>query len=93
MSYDIHGTWDGKSKWTESVVNPHTNLTGKLQYYPSAWIQINYECLLDISEGLDLLWRNDVDPAKVLLGLGFYGHSFKLNDTSCTYLNVALTKP
>lgn len=29
MSYDIHGTWDGDSKYTSSVVNPHTNLTGK----------------------------------------------------------------
>ena len=29
MSYDIHGTWDGKSKWTSSDVNSHTNLTGK----------------------------------------------------------------
>lgn len=38
----------------------------------------------EISEGLDLLWRNDVDPGKVLLGLGFYGRSFTLNDTSCT---------
>ncbi|KAG5290027.1 class V chitinase [Histoplasma ohiense] len=27
MTYDIHGTWDGNSKWTQSVVNPHTNLT------------------------------------------------------------------
>lgn len=28
MSYDIHGTRDGRSKWTDSVVNPHTNPTG-----------------------------------------------------------------
>jgi chitinase len=28
MSYDIHGTWDGDSEWTEAVVQPHTNLTG-----------------------------------------------------------------
>ncbi|CAI7672997.1 unnamed protein product [Penicillium viridicatum] len=27
MSYDIHGTWDGNSEWTSSVINPHTNLT------------------------------------------------------------------
>lgn len=64
MSYDIHGTWDGNSQWTSSVVNPHTNLT-------------------EISEGLSLLWRNGVDPAKVLLGLGFYGRSFTLADNSC----------
>jgi len=29
MSYDIHGTWDGNSKWSEPVVQPHTNLSGK----------------------------------------------------------------
>ncbi|KAJ5710536.1 hypothetical protein N7488_004692 [Penicillium malachiteum] len=65
MSYDIHGTWDGDSNYTSSVVNPHTNLT-------------------EISEGLDLLWRNDIEPSKVLLGLGFYGRSFTLLDTDCT---------
>ncbi|KAJ6071012.1 glycoside hydrolase [Penicillium canescens] len=64
MSYDIHGTWDGNSAWTSSVINPHTNLT-------------------EISEGLNLLWRNDVDPAKVNLGLAFYGRSFTLKDSSC----------
>ncbi|KAF7159650.1 hypothetical protein CNMCM5623_005030 [Aspergillus felis] len=64
MSYDIHGTWDGNSKWTDSVINPHTNLT-------------------EISVGLDLLWRNGIDPKKVLLGLGFYGRSFTLADSSC----------
>ncbi|PYH91865.1 glycoside hydrolase [Aspergillus ellipticus CBS 707.79] len=65
MSYDIHGTWDGDSNYTSSVVNPHTNLT-------------------EITEGLDLLWRNDIDPGKVNLGLGFYGRSFTLKDESCT---------
>ncbi|KAJ5600690.1 hypothetical protein N7450_001757 [Penicillium hetheringtonii] len=65
MSYDIHGTWDGNSEYTSSVVNPHTNLT-------------------EISSGLDLLWRNNIDPSKVLLGLGFYGRSFTLKDSSCT---------
>ncbi|KAL5041333.1 hypothetical protein BDW71DRAFT_201451 [Aspergillus fruticulosus] len=37
----------------------------------------------EISDGLDLLWRNDIDPSKVLLGLGFYGRSFTLADSSC----------
>ncbi|KAL4938539.1 hypothetical protein BDV06DRAFT_215028 [Aspergillus oleicola] len=73
MSYDIHGTWDGNSEYTSSVINPHTNLT-------------------EISEGLDLLWRNDIDPAKVLLGLGFYGRSFTLNDTTCTHPGCSFDK-
>ncbi|RHZ48405.1 uncharacterized protein CDV56_104274 [Aspergillus thermomutatus] len=64
MSYDIHGTWDGNSNYTSSVVNPHTNLT-------------------EITDGLDLLWRNNIDPGKVTLGLGFYGRSFTLKDSGC----------
>ncbi|KAJ4369884.1 hypothetical protein N0V83_005648 [Neocucurbitaria cava] len=65
MSYDIHGTWDGSSPYTQAVVQPHTNLT-------------------EISQGLDLLWRNKINPAKVVLGLGFYGRSFTLSSSSCT---------
>lgn len=80
MSYDIHGTWDGHSKWTSSVVNPHTNLTGKssrnLVY--TKLIQVP-----EITQGLDLLWRNKIDPGQVILGLGLYGRSFTLNDTHC----------
>jgi chitinase len=40
--------------------------------------------LTEITQGLDLLWRNNIDPRKVVLGLGFYGRSFTLADTSCT---------
>lgn len=29
MSYDIHGTWDGKSKYTQPLAQPHTNITGE----------------------------------------------------------------
>ncbi|KAK0647937.1 Killer toxin subunits alpha/beta [Lasiodiplodia hormozganensis] len=39
--------------------------------------------LTEIKQSLDLLWRNDVDPGKVNLGLGFYGRSFQLADSSC----------
>lgn len=48
MSYDIHGTWDGNSEWTSSVINPHTNLTGKATpksqyiYTPSGLQMTNY---------------------------------------------------
>ncbi|PYI32226.1 glycoside hydrolase [Aspergillus indologenus CBS 114.80] len=68
MSYDIHGTWDGNSPYTKSVVQPHTNLT-------------------EIKEGLDLLWRNNIDSQKVVLGEAFYGRSFTLsggNPGKCT---------
>lgn len=39
--------------------------------------------LTEISLGLDLLWRNNINPSKVVLGLGFYGRSFTLKDPSC----------
>lgn len=32
---------------------------------------------------MKLLWRNGIDPAKVVLGLGFYGRSYTLADPSC----------
>lgn len=31
--------------------------------------------LTEIVGAMDLLWRNDIDPAKVVMGLGFYGRS------------------
>ncbi|PKY09339.1 hypothetical protein P168DRAFT_324321 [Aspergillus campestris IBT 28561] len=40
--------------------------------------------LTEIKESVNLLWRNKVPPEKVILGTGFYGRSFQLNDTSCT---------
>jgi chitinase len=35
MTYDIHGTWDGGTSWSQSVVAPHTNLTGT---HPRRWL-------------------------------------------------------
>ncbi|KAG8160926.1 hypothetical protein KVR01_009190 [Diaporthe batatas] len=39
--------------------------------------------LTEIGLALDLFWRNEVDPGKLNLGLGFYGRSFQLADPSC----------
>lgn len=32
---------------------------------------------------MKLLWRNGINPAKVVLGLGFYGRSYTLADSAC----------
>ncbi|KAJ2979137.1 hypothetical protein NQ176_g3433 [Zarea fungicola] len=40
--------------------------------------------LTEIDESLKLLWRNKIDPSKVVLGLGFYGRSFTLQNPSCS---------
>ncbi|KAJ5124812.1 uncharacterized protein N7515_008637 [Penicillium bovifimosum] len=39
--------------------------------------------LTGIDEALDLFWRVDIDPSDIVLGLGFYGRTFKLRDASC----------
>lgn len=31
--------------------------------------------LTEIQQSLDLLWRNNIDPARVSMGIGFYGRS------------------
>jgi chitinase len=43
--------------------------------------------LTEIKDGLSLLWRAGVQPAKVVLGLGWYGRSFTLSDPSCNSPN------
>lgn len=39
--------------------------------------------LTEVDDGLDLLWRNDVRPENVIMGVGFYGRSFTMADPSC----------
>lgn len=39
--------------------------------------------LTEIDLALDLYWRNSVPPDKIVMGLGFYGRSFQLQDASC----------
>lgn len=40
--------------------------------------------LTEIQLALDLLWRNDIDPDKVVLGMAFYSRSFTFVDSGCT---------
>ncbi|KAI0383270.1 glycoside hydrolase [Hypomontagnella monticulosa] len=39
--------------------------------------------LTEIQMALDLLWRNDIDPQKVVLGMSYYSRSFTLVDPGC----------
>ncbi|OCL06227.1 glycoside hydrolase family 18 protein, partial [Glonium stellatum] len=41
----------------------------------------------EIDLGLDLLWRAGVTPGKVVMGMGWYGRSFTLTDSSCNTPN------
>ncbi|KAF8449898.1 hypothetical protein BDZ91DRAFT_702718 [Kalaharituber pfeilii] len=40
--------------------------------------------LTEIKFALDLLWRNNIEPADVVLGFGFYGCSFQASSPFCT---------
>ncbi|RYP24055.1 hypothetical protein DL765_000783 [Monosporascus sp. GIB2] len=40
-----------------------------------------------IEQGLDLLWRNGVKPENVVMGFGFYGRSFTMEDSNCIQPN------
>jgi chitinase len=40
--------------------------------------------LTEIKQSMDLLWRNNIPPEQVVLGIGFYGRSFQLKSKSCS---------
>ncbi|CAG2015259.1 unnamed protein product, partial [Fusarium graminearum] len=39
--------------------------------------------LTEIDSALDLFWRNDIDPDKIVMGLGFYGRVFMAKIARC----------
>ncbi|KAI1373922.1 glycoside hydrolase superfamily [Hypoxylon crocopeplum] len=49
---------------------------------PYAYAHTN---LTEIQLALELLWRNNVNPGRVVMGLGFYGRSFTMKDPSCMH--------
>jgi GH18 family chitinase len=51
--------------------------------------------LTEIQDAMDLLWRNNIRPDKVVMGLAFYGRAFTASSSSClkpgcTYQSGAL---
>jgi GH18 family chitinase len=45
--------------------------------------------LTEIDLALELLWRNNINPARVVMGLGFYGRSISMH--SIQYFPSAVT--
>ncbi|KAH8803723.1 glycoside hydrolase superfamily [Xylogone sp. PMI_703] len=41
---------------------------------------------------MDLLWRNNINPSKVTMGIGYYGRSYTLADPSCTVAGCPFTE-
>ncbi|KXJ88347.1 chitinase [Microdochium bolleyi] len=48
--------------------------------------------LTEIDLGLELLWRNNINPARVNMGLGFYGRSFTMKDPGCVHAGCEFTE-
>ena len=40
--------------------------------------------LTEIDQTMSLLWRNNIDPDQVVMGLGFYGRSFTMENPGCS---------
>ncbi|KAL5351063.1 hypothetical protein ACLOAV_004638 [Pseudogymnoascus australis] len=47
--------------------------------------------MTDIQMALDLLWRNDISPSKVTMGMAFYSRSFTLTDPACNSLGCRVS--
>ncbi|KFA70057.1 hypothetical protein S40285_09374 [Stachybotrys chlorohalonatus IBT 40285] len=51
--------------------------------FTGPWLN-SHTNLTEIQMALDLLWRNDIDPDKVVMGMSFYSRSFTLASPQCT---------
>lgn len=53
---------------------------------PNRWVgpYLNsHTNLTEITDALDLLWRNNIPSSKVTMGLAFYGRGFTVSDPAC----------
>ncbi|KAK2017123.1 family 18 glycosyl hydrolase [Colletotrichum eremochloae] len=74
-------------------IEPHVDFFNVMAYdFHGAWEQPtesggpylnSHTNLTAAKQGLDLLWRNNVNPDKVVLGLAFYGRGFRASSSSC----------
>ena len=57
-------------------------LWDKENEWTGPWLNAHIN-LTEIREALDLLWRNDINPDQIVLGIGFYGRTFTASSSSC----------
>ncbi|KAF1818481.1 glycoside hydrolase family 18 protein [Dissoconium aciculare CBS 342.82] len=79
-------------RWFDLAAVDHVDWVNVMSYdLHGVWDQDNpignhvlaHTNLTEIKSALDLLWRNQVPAEKLNLGVGFYGRSFQLSDSSC----------
>ena len=54
------------------------------------WVN-SHTNMTEIQMALDLLWRNDISPKKVTMGMAFYSRSFTLTDPGCSGLGCRVS--
>ncbi|GJC89959.1 killer toxin subunits alpha/beta [Colletotrichum liriopes] len=54
------------------------------------WVN-SHTNMTEIQLALDLLWRNDISPTKVTMGMSFYSRSFTLTDPGCSKLGCRVS--
>lgn len=71
MAYDLHGTWDSGSQWSQSgckagnCLRSHVNMT-------------------ETMSSLVMVTKAGVPSNKIVVGVSSYGRSFRMADPSCT---------
>ncbi|KAI7551763.1 hypothetical protein KC331_g2345 [Hortaea werneckii] len=86
LAYDLHDKltyWDSRASIRVSSPDNRVGKWNSEAPTAESFVQAHSN-LTEIDQGLDLLWRNGIDPQKVVLGLGFYGRAFTLESQGCS---------
>ncbi|RAH43026.1 glycoside hydrolase family 18 protein [Aspergillus brunneoviolaceus CBS 621.78] len=70
--------------WKYPVSEDHGDGTWDKTNHDDPYKAYAHTNLTEINRALELLCRNNINPARVNLGLGFYGRSFTMKDPHCT---------
>lgn len=87
IAYDLHGSWDTDVK----VLGEFSELDVTHVHIDQQSIGSVVRPQTDITEiyrNLKPLWFDGVDPAKINMGLVYYGRTYKFADSSCGTMNA-----
>lgn len=81
------GPWDtdvralGKSTTTDHLLfcNTYNPIGSKIRPHTD---------ITEIDKNLTPLWFDGVDPAKIVMGIAYYGRTYQLSDPSCSEMNA-----
>jgi len=78
MAYDLHGVVGNSSN--ENTADDETEVAAHAD-------------IREIADAMSPLWSAGIDPAKVTLGLPYYGRGYTLKNKTCTNLDCPATGP